>query len=207
MFVSKEEALAAHQARHKLRTTKAGFGWVFCPYVPGAEYSVGHYVREARGWEQCPGEGTCHYHHLRLISKIHVPALVVHKPIVASKCEHYDCDDLSFRPENWSAKLVELTAGCIETFNQDSKPDQLALCWRDPGRDNGPLHLRWLRGCLKGVPRDLANLSVKDILPAIIHGQVVIDDQPSLDNSRPGRIKHNSNSKNGDYNDCKGGVA
>lgn len=200
MFCSREEAQAIHDARHRLRTCKAGQGWVFCPYVPGATYCKGHYVHESRGWEFCTGEGQCSHHHLRLISKLHVPALVAAAVIPASTAEKYDCDDVVFRADKWQAKIVELTAGCIETFNQDSKPDQLAVTWRAAGRNNNPLHMRWLRGCLKGVPKQLRELSIEDTLPAIIHGKVAVGRTVELDNSLPGPIKHNSNLKS-DCND------
>jgi len=204
MFCSKEEAVAIHEQRHRLRTCKQGQAWVFCPYKPGATYAMGHYVAETRGWEFCQGEGKCPHHHLRLISKMHVPGLVAVQCVPATSGQQYNVDDIVFRPDKWAAKIVELTAGCIEAFHGDSKPDQLAIIWRASGRNNNPLHFRWLRGCLKGVPAQLKELTIEDTLPAIIHGQTVIGRTVDVDNSRPGPTKHNSNSKS-DCNDCDEG--
>lgn len=201
MFCSKDEAMAVHEARHRLRTTKQGQAWVFCPYKPNATYAMGHYVSREQGWEFCQGEGKCPYHHLRLISKMHVPALVSHKCMPASSGDKFDVDDIVFRPDMWSAKIVEITAGCIELFHQDSKPDQLAIIYRAAGRNNNPLHLRWLRGCLKGVPKQLRDLTIEDTLPAIIHGKVAVGRDVAIDNSLPGPTKHNSNLKS-EFNGC-----
>lgn len=192
MFVSPEEALAVQEARHRLRCTKAGFGWLFCPYTPGACFSIGHYVRDNQGWEQCPGALTCRNHHLRQITKVHVPALVAHEFLRPEKCEGFELEDcITFKPHAWGQKIVELTSGVIPIFCQPSRPDQLALVWRPTGKSNGPLKLRWLNTIMKGVPAGLADMNIKDMLPAIIHGEV----RPSavvseLDKPDPCGIKH-----------------
>jgi len=196
MYISAEAALQAAKSRHKLRTVRAGQGVVICPYKPSACFSDGHWVPPpVKRWVSCPG-GLCPHHHLPVIVKAHVPALVGLKLLKPEQCPQLYMDKvLAFRPANWVQKIFELTAGVLEEFGGDSRPDQLAVVWRDGGQVNGPLHFRWLDTVLTGVPDALAHVPIKSMLPAIIHGEVCIDHEAvPLDKPGPGRIKHNSNS-------------
>lgn len=196
MFISKEEAMAAASGRHKLKTCRAGQGWLICPYVPGAVYSNGHWVPQPiKRWMMCNGE-FCSYHHLPLIVKAHVPALVSKRALRIPEAEKMSLEkELVFRGEHWGQKIVEITAGCFPTFDRDSKPDQLAIIWRPGPANNGPLSFRWLDTTLREVPQSLAHFNVKDILPAIMHGEIVLDSEPTLTEGMSSRIKHNSNSE------------
>jgi len=194
--ISEQAALAAAKSRHKLRTVRAGTGVVICPYKPGACYSDGHYVpAPVKRWVQCSRQ-LCQHHHLPVIVKAHVPALVALQLVKPEQCERLFMDQvLAFRPSSWTQKIFELTAGVLEQFGAATRPDQLAVVWRDSGHNNGPLHFRWLDTVLTDVPAALAHVRIRELLPAIIHGEVCIGhEEVPLDNPGKGGIEHNSNS-------------
>jgi len=194
MFISKDEAVSMAQARHKVKTCRAGQGWLICPYMPGARYSKVHYVPELEKSVQCDDDA-CHYHYLPLVSKAHVPALVNKKPQTIVQCEAGALEaEVLFRGEHWSARIVEITAGCLKYLLQDSRPDQLAVVYRKGPRNNGPLSFKWLDSVLKGVPPHIASMAVEEILPAVIYGQYRNAAEVALDNSVEGPIKHKINS-------------
>jgi len=202
MFISKDEAVMASKSRHKLKVCRVGQGWLCCPYVPGAIYSQGHWVPPpVSRWLQC-GK-VCQYHYLPVITKAHVPALCGKRPQTIEQSKHCGFEEeLVYRPDNWLQKIVEITAGCFEAFHQESKPDQLAVVYREGPARNGPLTFRWLTTALRGAPASLAHFDIQSALPAIIHGELAyaVDTTP-LDNPSDPRIKHNSNSRN-DFNGC-----
>jgi len=194
MFVSKEEALAVHEQRHRLRCCKAGQGWLICPYAPSACYSIGHYHSKEEGWQQCPGIPDCPVHWKRPIPKVHVACLQHREMVMVQKCEGFRLEKfLPFKPALWHEKIFELTGGVIEKFCIPSQPDQLALCWREPGRANGPLHFRWLDTVLTDVPAELHKLDIPALLPCIIkdkHAVAATITPVDLDKKNPRPIKH-----------------
>lgn len=170
MFVTAEEALAVHEARHKLRTCRNGEAWLFCPYMPSACYSIGHFTDN--GWKQCDGEGKCHWHHRKLIPKCHVVALCLKTAFPYTKYPSISPPKtVPFVGPEWEVKIMELTGGVIKPFMAGrDKPDRLCLVGRKPGPKNLPLELRWLDSFMSGVPAGLVDMQIPDVLPAIIKG-------------------------------------
>lgn len=190
MFVSREEALTAHEQRHKLRCCRNGECWLFVPYMPSVCYSLGHYGDD--GWTQCPGDG-CVWHHRKIIPKAHVVALCIRVPLPYSQFRTYQCAKVaSFRPAEWDQKIMELTGGIIKPFTDGQRPaDTMCLVARAPGRKTMPLELRWLDSCLTGVPSDICQMHIPEMLPGIIKNDVVMQaDRTPLDNSAGDAIKH-----------------
>jgi len=201
MRISQDEAVNMASAAKKLHTVKKGQAWLFCPYVPGAAYHTVHWDPVEKQSYQCEGS-KCTICPKAPNRKIHVPSLLFKRPY-----RLHEVDGLAFPQDiicdskHWTPKIVELTANCIKPFNLPSEPDQLALAWRPGEKQNGTLFFKWLVGRLKGVPEELAELSVAAILPGVIGGSYRDYEERSLDNSLDGRIKHNSNSRS-DFNGC-----
>lgn len=191
MFVTAEEALAVHEARHKLRTTRNGECWLFAPYMPSACYSLGHFTDD--GWKQCDGPGKCAWHHRKLIPKGHVVALCIKKafpytkfPLIAPPKQ------VPFVGPEWEVKIMELTGGIIKAFMAGrDKPDRLCVVGRKTGPKNLPMELRWLDSVLTGVPSGLVNVQIPEVLPGIIKGEYAYSAERSdLDKPDDSGIKH-----------------
>lgn len=191
MFVTPEEALAVHEARHKLRTCRNGQCWLFAPYMPSACYSIGHF--SDAGWKQCEGEGKCQWHYRKMIPKCHVVALCLK---IAFPYTKYPTiappKSVPFVGPEWEVKIMELTGGVIKPFMAGRDiPDRLCLVGRKPGPKNLPLELRWLDSALTNVPGGLTNMQIPDVLPAIIKGDYYpAAVRTALDNPDDSGIKH-----------------
>jgi len=98
---------------------------------------------------------------------------------------------LTYSPERWAAKIVELTESCFEAFEQDQPPfGTLGVIARAPGRKNNKVEFCWLRG------KELASfppqqLTPEEIVPAVIRGTYYpAATVTPLDNSAGGPTKH-----------------
>lgn len=192
MRISRDEALSAHDAAKKLLTCRQRQCWLFCPYVPGANYHSVHWLPDAKQSVQCDGKD-CRICPRPVNRKVHVPALVYKKPYPADAAESLGFpQDIRFNVD-WRAKIVELTGNCIKPFNCPSEPDQLAIAWRPGSHHKATLFFKWITGRLRDVPQILAELSVAKILPGVIGGRYVNDVyEVDLDIPDGSRIEHNS---------------
>lgn len=207
MRISKEEALEFASASKKLHLVKAGWVWLFCPYMPAAAYHSVHYMHEDGCSVQCDGPG-CTICPRRANKKVHIPSLVMKKPYRKDVLDSLKFpQDVHYDPRHWAQKIFELTANCFKPLEQPSQPNQLGVAWRQGDSRNSPLNFKWIPGILKGIPADLEDLSVDKILPGIIGGTYRnAHETTPLDNSADGRIKHKFpyQTDNDENNDCNG---
>lgn len=190
MFISAEAAVALANAKNRLQIVRAGQAWLLCPYKPGARFCTMHWIPSLS--KSLPHtEDGCEWCRYPEIPKCHVPALVFHRVQQLQAAKTFDlAEGADHGAGVWSQRIVELTANTFTAFLGDSKPDQLAIVYRDAGRHNGPLHLRWLKGTLRNVPPGIAHLSVEQLLPMILHGTAVDAARVALDTSGKRRTKH-----------------
>lgn len=206
MRISKEEALQGANAAKKLLTVKKRQAWLLCPYMPGAAYHTVHWDPVAKQSVQCEEEN-CPYCPQQPNRKVHIPCFVCKRPKPLDHVATMAYPQGIIFDQHWTTKIVELTANCFPALELPSEPDQLAVAWRPGERFNSPLFFKWIPGVLRGMPADLTELDVNKILPGVIGGTYRTHRVDTLDNSLTGRIKHNSNTKFNDSDDCAGGAA
>ena len=170
MFIGKEMAMAMAEGRKRFISVYQGRALCFMPFQVGTRFVGTHYVPELKRSLICEGEGQCRYHHLKVVAKLHVAALVFRNAFAYSQREGQAVPgSMEFSPAFWTMKIVELTESCFACFQGGAEDGTLASIARKPGRVNGEVEFRWLHGRVLLHYPD-APLSVEEVLPAVIRG-------------------------------------
>jgi len=192
MFISKELAHAMAEGRKKFCCVYEGRALLIMPFVASERHVSTHYAADLHRSIICTGEGPCRYHHLPEIAKKHVGCWVHRQHMPYADREGLKVSaKLTYSPERWAAKIVELTESCFEAFEQDQPPfGTMAIIARLPGRKNNKVEFSWLRGKeLTAFPPQ--QLTPEQIVPAVIRGTYYPGATvTALDNSDGGPTKH-----------------
>lgn len=192
MFISKELATAMAEGRKRFLSVYEGRAVLVMPFAEQVRHVATHWVPELSRSLVCSGEGSCRYHHLQDVAKMHVAAWVARRALAYST-RLADVKKIpavcQWDPSLWSMKIVELTEACFESFERGAPYGTIGLLGREPGRKNNKAHWEWLETHrLEGFPAEVQR--PEEVVPAVIRGTYYPTAKTSLDTDAEGRTKH-----------------